>query len=376
MRFIATSVRYLPMEEPSYGPGSALRATRTFTRNHRVFIRAHDFMRWAGLADRPAIHPRYPLAQPPNLVQLVAHQHHRPPALCHFSHLSQALLLKIDVPHGQHFVHQQYLRLQVRRHRERQPHVHPARIMLHRRLDKLLDLRERHNLIELPVDFLLSHPQDRPAQIRVVPPGQLRMKTRAHFQQAAHLPANLPPALRRPRNTRQDLQQRGLPRAVPPDQPQHFSLAHLQRNVLQRPEHLRLCATQRTPGRPRKLFQDVPQPRIDAHPPPVPLPQSFRSDYGGPAHPCFLTVVDFGTDCNPGGADRLHPKPPRSSRQSTVLVNSNSLHRGWQTDLKGFCVAHPFAPCRRLPPLNFPHGIHSVELINLLLIKVQTCGTL
>src|SRR6266852_9041607 len=74
---------------------------------------------------------------------------------------------------------------------------------------------------------------------------------------------------------------------------------------------------------------------VSTRTPPVPLPQSFRSDYGGPAHPCFLTVVDFGTDCNPGGADRLHPKPPRSSRQSSVLVNSNSLHRGWQTDLKG-----------------------------------------
>src|SRR5216683_1583584 len=173
--------------------------------------------------DRSAIHPSHSLAQSTDLIQLVTHQHHRAPRSRHFPHLPQALLLKIDIPHRQHFVHQQYLRLQVRRHRERQPDVHPARIMLDRRLDEFFDLREGHDLVEFPVDLPLAHPQNRPAQIRILPPRQLRMKTRAHFQQAAHLPANLPPALRRPRNTRQDLQQRGLPRAVPPDQPQNFS---------------------------------------------------------------------------------------------------------------------------------------------------------
>ena len=68
----------------------------------------------------------------------MADEKHRPARVSHVVHLSQALLLKCRVPHCQNLVHQQDLRLKVGRHRESEPHIHPARVALHRRIDELL----------------------------------------------------------------------------------------------------------------------------------------------------------------------------------------------------------------------------------------------
>ena len=75
------------------------------------------------------------------------------PLLRHVVHLAEALLLELRVAHRQHLVDDQDLGLEVRGHRERQPHVHAARVVLHRRVDELLDLGERDDLVELPVDL-------------------------------------------------------------------------------------------------------------------------------------------------------------------------------------------------------------------------------
>ena len=61
-------------------------------------------------------------------VHVVADEQHRP-ALAHdVAHLPEALLLERRVADGEHLVDDQDLRLQVRRHRERQPHVHAAEL--------------------------------------------------------------------------------------------------------------------------------------------------------------------------------------------------------------------------------------------------------
>ena len=166
----------------------------------------------------------------------------------------------------------------MRRHRKRQPHVHPARIVLHRRIDKLLQLRERHNLIELPRNFALAHPQNRAAQKSVLAPGQLRMKSRAHLQQRPDPSVNLRPPGRRLRDPRKNLQQRGLPRAVPSDQPKHFAFFHFQRNVLQRPERLVLLAETPKAATSRIAPSHAASPAINGQPALVPLPKPFPSD--------------------------------------------------------------------------------------------------
>ena len=61
-------------------------------------------------------------------------QHGLPPESWH---LAQTALPEGLVTDGQHLVHQQYVRVQVRRHREGQSHEHAAGISFHRALQKL-----------------------------------------------------------------------------------------------------------------------------------------------------------------------------------------------------------------------------------------------
>ena len=76
----------------------------------------------------------------------------RPPRLTS-SILPEALLLELRVADGEHFVDDQDLRLEVRRDRERQPHVHAGGVALDRRVEELLDLGERDDLVELAADL-------------------------------------------------------------------------------------------------------------------------------------------------------------------------------------------------------------------------------
>ena len=75
---------------------------------------------------------------------------------------------KCDVADRQHFVDDQNLGFKVRRDGERQPHVHPARVVLDRRVDETLDFGERDDLVELPVDLGLVHAEDRAVQVDVL----------------------------------------------------------------------------------------------------------------------------------------------------------------------------------------------------------------
>ena len=59
-------------------------------------------------------------------LQLVADEQDRAAVAADVAHLAEALLLERGVADGEHFVDDQDLGLEVRGHRERQPHVHAA----------------------------------------------------------------------------------------------------------------------------------------------------------------------------------------------------------------------------------------------------------
>ena len=71
----------------------------------------------------------------------------------------------------------------MRGHREGEAYVHAARIVLHRGVDKLLDLGEGDDLIELARDLRPPHAQDGAIQKDVVAAGQFRVKSRADFEE-------------------------------------------------------------------------------------------------------------------------------------------------------------------------------------------------
>ena len=110
--------------------------------------------------------------------------------------------------------------------------------MLQRRIKKALDLREGHDGVFLPFDFALAHAEDRAAEIDVLAAGQLGMKSRAHFQQAADTAVNFREAGGGPGDAREQLQQRGFPGAVAADQPDDFALFHVEGHIAQRPDKI------------------------------------------------------------------------------------------------------------------------------------------
>ena len=63
-------------------------------------------------------------------------------------HAAEAAPLELRVADREHLVDEQDLGLEVRGDREREPHVHAARVALHRRVDELLDPGELDDLVE------------------------------------------------------------------------------------------------------------------------------------------------------------------------------------------------------------------------------------
>ena len=136
--------------------------------------------------------------------------------------------LELRVPDGKHLIDDQNLRFQVGRHGERQPHVHAAGIMLHRRVEELFHFREGDDLIEFPGDFRPSHSEDGAVQEHILAAGQFGMEARADFQQAADPAVNLDFARRRLRDLGQHLQQGTLAGPVAADDADHFSTLNVE----------------------------------------------------------------------------------------------------------------------------------------------------
>src|SRR5258705_7122235 len=66
---------------------------------------------------------------------------------------------------------------------KRQPQIHSARVMLDWRINKLLNFRKGHNLIEVSCDLVSLHSENGSVKIDVLSPAQLVVKAYSHFQQ-------------------------------------------------------------------------------------------------------------------------------------------------------------------------------------------------
>jgi hypothetical protein len=114
---------------------------------------------------------------------VVTDEQHGAPALRDLANLAQALSLEARIADRQHLVHDQDLGLEMRGHAERQPHVHPARIELDRRIDERLDFGEGDDRVELPQDLLAGHAENRAVQQHVFTAGQVGVKAGSHLEQ-------------------------------------------------------------------------------------------------------------------------------------------------------------------------------------------------
>src|SRR6266404_6830 len=144
-------------------------------------------------------------AQRHHSIQVVTDEENRTATGACFFHLPEALTLKLDVANSKYFVNNQYIRLKVSSNGERQPHIHTGGIVFYGYVDKPFNFREGYDFIKPALYLAFRHTQDRAAQIDILPPRELRMESRSHFQQRAYASVNLCPALRWTRNPAQDL---------------------------------------------------------------------------------------------------------------------------------------------------------------------------
>ena len=82
----------------------------------------------------------------------------------------------------------------MRSDREGQSHIHPAAVMLDRRVEKLLHSGEGDDLVELPADFLAAHSQDGAVDEYVLAAGHFGMKPGADLKETGDPPAQPYPA--------------------------------------------------------------------------------------------------------------------------------------------------------------------------------------
>ena len=77
--------------------------------------------------------------------------------LVHFAH---AALSKIEIAHGQCFIHQQDLGIQIDGHGESQPHHHAARVSLHGPVDEVANFGELLDVFIPRINLPLRQSQD------------------------------------------------------------------------------------------------------------------------------------------------------------------------------------------------------------------------
>ena len=126
----------------------------------------------------------------------------------------------------------------MRRHRKSQAYKHAARIALNRRIEKLLDFRKSHDLIQLAPHLLPGHAQNRPVEISIFPPGQVGMKTRAHLQQAGDAAFDLDEPAGWGGDLRQNFEQSAFAGPIAADDTQRLPLLNGEAHIPQRPEGL------------------------------------------------------------------------------------------------------------------------------------------
>jgi hypothetical protein len=160
--------------------------------------------------------------------------------LLELEHLAEALSLEGLVADGEHLVEQQHVRVEMRRDREAEPHVHPRRVRAHRPVDRLLELGESDDLVEALADLRALQPVDRTVQEDVLAAREVGVEACAELQQRADPPPDGDAAPGRLDDPGDQAQQRRLPGAVPADEADGLARLDRQRHVLQRDDVCRL----------------------------------------------------------------------------------------------------------------------------------------
>ena len=192
------------------------------------------------------IQPQHLAAHAAHLTDRMRHKDPGDPALQDLLHLRLALLPEGAVPHGQHLVQDQDVRFHQAGDGERQPALHAAGQLLEAPLLEFLKLRKGDYIIIFPVHELPGVTEKRPPEIGVLPDGQVPVETGGELQQRCDLSTDIHPPLCGHHDPGYRFQQRGFPRSVRPDDPQHVAGLQRKGDIPVRPELLHVVISRET----------------------------------------------------------------------------------------------------------------------------------
>ena len=132
-------------------------------------------------------------------------------------------------------VDQQNIGLGVRADREREARAHPARIEPHRLIDERTDAGELANLGEPPQDLGAAQAEHRPGNQHVVATGDVADKAGAKRQDRRDPAVDLKLAAGRPGDAGEQLQERGLARAIMANETDALAAGDFEVEVAQHP---------------------------------------------------------------------------------------------------------------------------------------------
>ena len=150
--------------------------------------------------------------------------------------------------------------------REREAHLHAARVGAHRHVDELLELRERHDRVEPLVDVALAEAVDGAVHVDVLAPGEVGVEAGAQLQHRGDGAADLHRARVRRDDPRQQLQEGALARPVVAHDRHRLARADVEVDVVDRPEVLRGGAAAAQHGLLERGVALVDQPEAARHP--------------------------------------------------------------------------------------------------------------
>ena len=162
----------------------------------------------------------------------------RAPLGLHLAHPLEALALERLVADRQHLVDEDDVGVDVDRQREPESRGHARRVVLDLHVDERTDLGEVDHVVEDAVHVDLGEAQDRAVEVHVLAARQVAVEAGAELEQRRHPPPGADRARRRPEGPGDALEQRGLARAVVPEQAGGLALGDLERHVPQRVEVL------------------------------------------------------------------------------------------------------------------------------------------
>ena len=201
-------------------------------------ISVADRLRFAAHDHLAVVKPQDMVAQTPHRIQIVRNIQKRRSSRQKLLHTALAPLAELIVADRQNLIDNQDIRLNHRRHRESKPRLHTGRIILNRRIQEFLDLGEFDYLIKMSLHELPAVPQHSPVQENILPGCHFEVKARAQLDHRSDRPAHPHRPAVRLQNPRDRLEERGLARPVPADQPPRLALLHMKVHILQREELL------------------------------------------------------------------------------------------------------------------------------------------